>query len=81
MVTKFARFRPKDSALLKTSVPFRLYHSQSEAFVHASCDAEKDRTHPNGRQVVESENLLSQFSTNIIDILFFFGGGGGGLWP
>jgi len=49
-VAKFARFGVKDASSFKTSVPFRLYHSQSEAFVHASCDAEKDRTNPGGRQ-------------------------------
>ena len=58
-LAKFARFGPKDASMLKTSVPFRLYHSQSESFIHASCDAEKDRAHPDGRKVGKQSNALS----------------------
>jgi hypothetical protein len=42
-VSKYARFGPQFSNVLQTSAPFRLYHSQSESFVQASSDAEKDR--------------------------------------
>ena len=40
---KYGRFEKSDGSSLKTGVPFRLYHSQSESFVQASCDAEKQR--------------------------------------
>jgi hypothetical protein len=59
-LAKFARFGPKDASVLKTSVPFRLYHSESESFIHASCDAEKDRAHPDGRKVGKQLNTLSR---------------------
>ena len=43
-VHKVGRFAPGDAKQwLATGAPFRLYHAQSEAFVHASCDAEKER--------------------------------------
>jgi hypothetical protein len=69
-VTKFGRFAEGESAFLKTSAPFRLYHSQSEAFVHASCDAEKDRTQPEGRNVRQSTQLaLHETALFIADCL------------
>ena len=49
-VTKFARFGHAEAGLMRTGDPFRLYHSQSESFVQASCDAEKDRRNPQGRE-------------------------------
>ena len=47
-VKKYARFHSADA--LRTGRPFRLYHSQSESFVSASCDEEKDRKSPEGRE-------------------------------
>ena len=40
-VHKHARFSPRDMACMLTGTPFRLYHSQSESFVHASCNPDK----------------------------------------
>ena len=42
-VEKYARFDAKECELYHTGAAFRLYHTQSESFVNASCDAEKDR--------------------------------------
>jgi hypothetical protein len=42
-VDKFGRFDAEACMLLRTGASFRLYHSQSESFVNASCDPEKDR--------------------------------------
>ena len=49
-VEKFARYGPEQSGCLKShSAPFRLFHSQSGGFIHASCDPDKDRKYPEGR--------------------------------
>ncbi len=49
MVNKFGRFDVAQCKCLRSGTPFRLYHSQSESFVNASCDAEKDRRYPGVR--------------------------------
>jgi hypothetical protein len=49
-VSKYARFGPNDALVLRTSAPFRLYHSQSESFVQASSDPEKDRRNGDVRE-------------------------------
>lgn len=48
-VTKYGRFRGTDADLLRTNTPFRLFHSQTESFLNASCDADKDRRFQLGR--------------------------------
>lgn len=40
-VSKYSRFTVDDALALRTSAPFRLYHSQSESFFQASCDPDK----------------------------------------
>ena len=50
LLRKFASFGEGQSTLLQTGLsPFRLYHPVSEAFVLASCDAEKNETSPEPR--------------------------------
>ena len=51
---KYGRVLPSEAGLLRTGSNFRLYHSQAEAFVMASCDAEKDRRYPRGRQKAQA---------------------------
>jgi hypothetical protein len=48
-VAKYARPAAKQQGDLQTRSFFRLWHSQSECFVQASCNPEKDREHPLGR--------------------------------
>lgn len=44
VVHKVGYYEPGDAQkYLTTGSPFRLYHAQSEAFVHASCDPEKEQ--------------------------------------
>jgi hypothetical protein len=40
-VQKHGRFDETEAHEMHTRTPFRLYHSQSESFMHASCDPEK----------------------------------------
>jgi hypothetical protein len=52
--TKFAK--NEDPGLMLTGTPFRLYHSQAESFLQASCDPDKgkytERERPNGGDVL-----------------------------
>ena len=42
-VLKYGRFSEKERSLYQTGSMFRLYHTQSDSFVSASSDSEKDR--------------------------------------
>lgn len=48
VVRRFARFSPSTATALATGKPFRLFHSQSDAFVHASCVPEKGEDRQGG---------------------------------
>ena len=56
-ILRYARYDASDINLLKTRQPFRLYHSQAESFVHASCNREKDRA-PGDPRALEQQTEL-----------------------
>jgi hypothetical protein len=68
-VSKYGRFTSAMKSVLHTSAYFRLYHSQSECFVQASSDSEKDRL----ANTTASTLTSSLSGTEVIESLTHFG--------
>lgn len=53
---RYTRPNPKQLGDLKSRKLFRIWHSQSECFMQASCNTEKDRENPKGRASGEASH-------------------------